>query len=392
MTESSGKHVLITFGRSFLTLNLARLMSAAGHRVTIVDSLPIGITRFSHATSAFFRVPSPKFEPVAYCRRLVQIAVDEKVDMIIPIHEETDILSMMAGLFPPGCELFLSPFATEKQLHQKAEFSRLLQEKGLPGLKYATLSSPEDVAALDFTTPFALKRVYSRGSQKVYKVAPGDDLSWLEFEDGNPWLAQQWASGARYCTYSVCRDGEVLAHAAYPVGYAIDGNSCLRFESVGHPGILNWVTEFVADVGFTGNIGFDFYDDPDIGLLTIECNPRATSGIMLFAAQDGIDRAFFGETTELITPRPDVDKMIGLGMLLYGWRRKSLNGRKFRDFVRDFRHSHDVVWASDDRRPALMLPLAYLFILRHCLKYKVGLAEGFMHDHEWDGKEIIIDG
>jgi hypothetical protein len=385
VTESSGKHVLITFGRSFLTLNLARLMSAAGHRVTIVDSLPIGITRFSHATSAFFRVPSPKFEPVAYCRRLVQIAVDEKVDMIIPIHEETDILSMMA-------ELFLSPFATEKQLHQKAEFSRLLQEKGLPGLKYATLSSPEDVAALDFTTPFALKRVYSRGSQKVYKVAPGDDLSWLEFEDGNPWLAQQWASGARYCTYSVCRDGEVLAHAAYPVGYAIDGNSCLRFESVGHPGILNWVTEFVADVGFTGNIGFDFYDDPDIGLLTIECNPRATSGIMLFAAQDGIDRAFFGETTELITPRPDVDKMIGLGMLLYGWRRKSLNGRKFRDFVRDFRHSHDVVWASDDRRPALMLPLAYLYILRHCLKYKVGLAEGFMHDHEWDGKEIIIDG
>ena len=91
--------------------------------------------------------------------------------------------------------------------------------------------------------------------------------------------------------------------------------------------------------------------------------------------------------TELITPQRDADKMIGLGMLMYGWKRK-LNGRSFRQFVRDFRHSRDVVWLSGDRKPALMLPVAYLFILRHCLKYHVGLAEGFMHDHEWDGKQV----
>ena len=51
---------------------------------------------------------------------------------------------------------------------------------------------------------------------------------------------------------SICRDGKVFAHATYPVGYAIDGNSCLRFESVDHPGILDWITEFVADIGSPG--------------------------------------------------------------------------------------------------------------------------------------------
>ncbi|NED60977.1 carboxylate--amine ligase, partial [Streptomyces sp. SID10244] len=45
MGTSGQKHVLITFGRSFLTLELTRLMSAAGHRVTIVDSIPVGVTR-----------------------------------------------------------------------------------------------------------------------------------------------------------------------------------------------------------------------------------------------------------------------------------------------------------------------------------------------------------
>ena len=77
MATSPKKHVLITFGRSFLTLNLARLMSAAGHRVTVVDSIPIGVTRFSRAADAFYTVPPPKFEPVAYCRRLVEIVTED---------------------------------------------------------------------------------------------------------------------------------------------------------------------------------------------------------------------------------------------------------------------------------------------------------------------------
>ncbi|ACY23519.1 hypothetical protein Gbro_4378 [Gordonia bronchialis DSM 43247] len=38
--------------------------------------------------------------------------------------------------------------------------------------------------------------------------------------------------------------------------------------------------------------------------------------------------------------------------------------------------------------PAVMLPIAYAGILRSCVRYKVGLAEGFMHDHEWDGHRL----
>ena len=92
-------------------------MSAAGHRVTVVDSIPIGVSRFSNAVDAFHKVPAPKFEPRDYCRELARIVTDEKVDMVIPIHEETDILSMMVGLFPAECEVFLSDFDTENKLH-----------------------------------------------------------------------------------------------------------------------------------------------------------------------------------------------------------------------------------------------------------------------------------
>ncbi|MEE3851486.1 ATP-grasp domain-containing protein [Gordonia sp. LSe1-13] len=388
MGTSERKHVLITFGRSFLTLELARLMSAAGHRVTIVDSIPIGITRFSHATSAFHRVPAPKFEPRAYCHALAKIVADEKVDMVIPIHEETDILSMMVDIFPPECELFLSDFDTENRLHNKFEFQELLTARRIQTMKYAEVRGPQDVAALDFDAPFALKECYSRGSQTVHKVSPGDSLDWLEFDPLNPWLAQEWVSGKQYCTYSVVHNGRIHAHATYPVDYAIGGSSCLNFRSVQHDGIYAWIEDFVREMNFTGQVGFDFIEHPERGLYCIECNPRATSGIMMFAPEDRVDRAFFGENDEVITPDATVDKMIGLGMLIYGWRKDSRGDRSIRQFLHDFRGARDVVGAPGDNRPALMLPLAYLGIMRSCIKYRVGLAEGFMHDHEWDGLRI----
>lgn len=384
----SGKHILITFGRSFLSLNLARLLAAAGHRVTTVDSIPVALTRVSKAVDSFHLVPPPKFKPQEYCRELARIVVDEHIDMVIPIHEETDILSMMRGLFPPDCELFLSDFELENRLHNKYDFQEMLVEHGIDTLKFARLDGPEDIDKLDFTGPFAVKKCYSRGSQKVHKVYPGDRMEWLDHDPSNPWLAQEWLTGDRYCTYSVVREGKIFAHATYPVEYAIGGSSCLSFVSAQHQPIFDWVEKFLADTDFTGQVGFDFIDHPEKGLYCIECNPRATSGIMMFRPHNRVDEAFFGENDELIVPDDDVHTMIKVGMTIFGWREDARQGRTMRQYFRDLRGFDDVIGVRGDRLPGYALPVAYLGIVRSCLKYRVGLAEGFMHDHEWDGHVI----
>jgi hypothetical protein len=383
--DGNSKHILITFGRSFLTLNLARLLAAAGHRVSIADTVRIPVSRYSKAVSGVHRVSPPKYQPQEYCREIAAIVEAEGIDMVIPIHEETDILAMMAGLFPPSCDLFLSDFAIEDMLHNKLKFQQALVDMGVPTLKFAEIAGPEDIAKLDFDTPFAVKQSYSRGSQQIYKVSPGDPLTQLTFDPTNPWIAQEWLDGDRYCTYSICRDGEMYAHATYPVRFAIDGKSCLTFEQVDHPGIVDWVRNVVRRTGFTGHIGFDFIDHPERGLYTIEANPRATSGIMMFTPADRVDRAFFGENTELITPPLGRTRMIGVGMALYGWRKNALPDNSFGKFFREFRSASDVIVEKGDMGPAWMLVPAYANILRHSLRYGVGLAGGFMHDHEWDG-------
>lgn len=386
--SGSRKHILITFGRSFLTLNLARLLAAAGHQVSVADSVPVAVSRYSKAVTVFHRVSPPKYRPQEYCREIAAIVDAESIDMVIPIHEETDILSMMAGLFPLSCDLFLSDFETEDMLHNKLSFQQALADWGIPTLKFARIARPDDVAALDFDTPFAVKQAYSRGSQEVYKANPGDRLEQLTFDPANPWIAQEWLEGERYCTYSVCRDGEVFAHATYPVRYAIGGSSCLTFEQVDHPGIVEWVRDVVKRTGFTGHLGFDFIDHPERGLYTIECNPRGTSGIMMFTPENRVDRAFFGENDALITPPLNRVRMIGIGMALYGWRRDSLPDNSFRKFLAEFRRADDVIAEKGDMGPAAMLLPAYGNILRNCVKYRVGIQGGFMHDHEWDGHQI----
>ncbi|WP_024796070.1 ATP-grasp domain-containing protein [Tomitella biformata] len=391
MSNQGGKNILITFGRSFLTLDIARLMGAGGHTVFVADSVRFPISRYSNSVTKAFRVARPKFEPVEWARDIARIVREQHIDLVITVHEETDILAQVVrrypDLFPDSCQLFLSDFESEVRLHNKYEFQVLLDSLGVDTMKFARVSSQEELEALDFTVPFALKQCYSRGSQDVHKVYPGN-LPDVTFDPGNPWIAQEWIKGKNYCSYSICRNGEVLAHTLYPVNYAIDGHSCLDYAHVEHEAIAQWVRDRVKAINFTGQIGFDFIDVPDGRLLTIECNPRATSGIMLFEANNQIDRAFFGTNDTVVTPNPGVRKMVGPGMLMYGWRKSARGGHTMREFIRDVLRTDEVITQRNDLKPAFAMPLAMVSILREAVRYKVGIPEAFMHDHEWDGHPL----
>lgn len=392
MSKSSGKTVLITFGRSFLSLHLARLMGEAGHNVLISDSVPFPITKFSSSVKKTFRTPRPRYEPVEWTQALARIAHEEAVDLIVPVHEGTEILANTVkrypDLFPDGSKLFFSEFDLEARLENKYEFQAALKAQGIPTLDFALIRSQEELEKLEFDGTFALKPVYSRGSQEVHKVTAGDLPRGLKFESANPWIAQEWAQGTNFCSYSLCHNGQVKAHAVYPVRYAIDGTSCLTFESIQHDGITAWVHDCAKAFNFTGQMGLDFIEVPGRGLFTVECNPRATSGILLFDPETGVDRAFFGVNDEVIVPEPGASKMLGPGMLMYGWRRSARQDKSFGEYLRDYLRTDGVILKRRDPGPSLALPLAMGNILAEAARYRVNIPEAFMHDHEWDGDAL----
>jgi hypothetical protein len=84
-----------------------------------------------------------------------------------------------------------------------------------------------------------------------------------------------------------------------------------------HPATLNWVQSFVSRTQFSGQIAFDFIESAEGQVWAIECNPRTTSGIHLFADMPGITSAFTDPSVPLQTPISDSPKLITAAMLLY---------------------------------------------------------------------------
>ncbi len=388
--ETPQKRILITFGRSFLALQLARQLSAAGHKVFIADSMRYHITRFSNKITKNFYVPSPRFNAKGYVKVLVDIVEQEKIDLLIPIYEEISYLSKATHLFPKSCTLFFPDFDLYDQLHNKWSFQCKLDELGIKNLKKALIKNKEDLKTLDFKTPFALKACYSRASQKVKKVHPQDIPNDLKFESHNPWIAQEWLDGERFCTYTICQNGEVCAHSVYPVGYTLDGNSCIAFQSIEHPGVLDWVKKFVKKINFTGQIAFDFIESKDNKIYAIECNPRATSGLLLFNGADRLDRAFFKTTDKVILPKVNAKRQIAFGMLLYGWRKISIPNNNFFRFLKDLLTTKDVVLSPYDLKPVLFEPLILLNIMLNGKRYNLPIPDAFIYDHEWNGETITL--
>ncbi len=376
------KRILITGARSMLALELSRHFAHAGHIVYVADSWPITLSRFSNAVTDSFTIPSARYQTAEFIQGITQLIHAHQIDLVVPIFEETFYLSQHLHQLPTDkCHFFLSPFESVHRLHNKYLFQQRLSELGIKSIPTELIHAPDMLQTTSFPKPAIVKACYSRASLQVHRYDENKPAPQIDVSEQNPWIIQTFLTGKKYCTYSVCHAGRVLASSTYPVKIAIDGSSCILFEAIEHPGIVQWIQHFVASEKYTGQIGFDFIETDDGSLYAIECNPRATSGVHLFTAADGLADAFLNNRLSCAQPKVGTRRQLGMGMLLYGWRSSS---SKFRDFIKYFLTSPDVVFHRHDLTAFFMLPWNSLHIWREARKHKLSLPAVFYHDLEWN--------
>ncbi len=379
------KKILLTGARSPITLDLSRLLSFAGHQVFVADTSKVHVCRFSNAVKKCFTFPSPRFQPQKFIETLIDLINHERFDALIPNWEEIFCIARHLHLFPNSCQVFCSDFTTLNMLHNKWLFAEKLKELGILVPKTYLVATNDQLPKIPFQNPFILKASYSRASQKVLKVFPGRyDLNFT-ISQNNPWLAQQWIQGKKFCSYSVCDQGEVRAHCTYPVEYSIDDSSCVTFRSVNHQKIYRWIRNFVAHLHYSGQISFDFIETDEGDLYAIECNPRATSGVHLFTKQDRLDKAFFAPHESLILPALNSKRQIAAGMVLYGWRSKD-PGYKFSRYLKSLLSTKDVVFNRKDIKPFLLSPYVFGLYYLNSLKMRANLPTTFTYDLDYDNE------
>ncbi len=367
----STKSILITGARSFAALDLSRALAAAGMRVICADSMEKFVSRYSGKVSRFYKTASPAFQFESFVSDLQKIIAKEKIDFIIPTCEEVFYIAKAKEQLPTV--VFAEGFERLEILHNKWKFYQLLCKLGF--------STPETIlwdGKENRDGKWILKPIYSRFAAKVQVI----DGNWPRWEDNasNPLIVQRYIEGEKLCSYSICHEGRLTAHGVYKVLHSMGIGSAICFQSIRAPDVDDFIRRFVAEIGFTGQIAFDFIRGDK--LYCLECNPRSTSGIHLFERDAKLADSFFNKG-EVLYPKDQTIFHEHLFMLWFGLKQKEIFSK---NFWHHFFVGKNPLWMKGDNRVLAAMPIMLLDTAKHTLFKGQGFHQAMSHDIEYNGE------
>lgn len=377
------KHVLLTGGRAPATLELARLLHAAGLDVFMAESRRWHLCKTSNAIRKNFYVPAPRFNFDAFINAIINIIRDEQIDLLIPTCEELFYVSQGRDRLSKYCQIFVEDIEKLNLLHNKWLFSQRALEHRL-SVPCTELILDQESLSKWIGKPIVLKRVYSRFSgDTLIKPIREDDLSNIRPSKASPWIAQAFVEGKHWCSYSVAHQGTITAYGVYQTTFSVGQGTAIAFQSVNHPRVFDWVKQFVEAEQFTGQIAFDFIEDASGKLFAIECNPRTTSGIHLFYNQPEVVQAFTNPKSDLIQPssKPSILLFPMLWYLLTKVRSKLA----WQQWTSTFQGSRDVILSWRDVLPGLLQGGSVIQLLWLGMRKKMSPLAASTDDIEWNG-------
>lgn len=380
--QTAPDKILVLGARAPAALEWVRRLGREGYQVWLADSLAFPLARFSRYSQGFLHLPPPRTQLAAWANTLNEFLIQHQIQWVIPTCEEAFYLSHCKPRLRAETEFLCADFELMQQLHHKGRFAELSQRWSIRTPDTRVLHGRPIPDALRQTPEqWVFKPAYSRFANRTLIKPEADALNHLVHDAHNPWIAQRFVAGTEYCSYSLLRDGKLLAHCVYQPRYRAGQGSGMYFEPHDFPDITAFLAEFGQTTGYTGQVGFDFIRAADGKFWLLECNPRATSGIHLLANCPSLTHVLT-RTQEKAEP-PSQPLMVILAMLSFG-----LPHYFSRTFWRDIARADDVLWLAHDRRPGWLQLLPFAEILWRALRHRTGLLAAATRDIEWDGNDL----
>lgn len=381
------KNILFTGGRAPATLDLVRLFHKKKYNVFIAETFKHNITGSSKYVKKNIVIPSPAIETEDFIQGIIDTIIEYKIDLLIPTCEDIFYISKNLDKIQKYCPVFTSDINILTKLHSKYKFINLLEKINIDHPETKLFTDIESLEQeINLMEQFVLKPEYSRFASSVIindkEIIKKKNIN---ISTDNSWVLQEYIKGKSYCSYSVAKNGELMAHSVYPGVYCIDKGATIHFKYEDIPEIEEIVKKIIKDLNYTGQIAFDFIKSEKNGkYYPIECNPRATSGIHLF--YENLVEAFIDDKNKnVIYPDKDNKRMVALAMLIF-IPPHFKNFKEIKDFIKDFSASKDVVFNIKDIKPFIEQFKQLRFYSKMSKKYNVSLTEAIMIDMEWNGK------
>lgn len=379
--------VLILGGRAPAALDHARRFARRGWTVHVADSIPCRLSGWSRAVAGTVPLAPPRQAPAQFAADLSRAIAAHRIDLVLPTCEEVFHLSRHRSALPSQVRVLADDFDKLARLHSKWHFLGLAQGCGANVPESARVRSVQEAREWAAGAPLVLKPEFSRFGVHVRIHPEGLPADAPALAPMGHWVAQRFQAGRELCSYAVADRGRLLANAVYRPSYRLRGSSSYYFDAAPMAAIDGFVADFVRRLDFTGQIAFDWIIGDDGRATVIECNPRATSGLHLFAPGDDLPGALAGDGGEVLRPGPDRAAMIAPIMLSVGLASAVARGA-LPAWWRDWRRADDVVTAPGDAGP---LPGALADLgsyARLARRQGCSLREAATRDIEWDGEPL----
>lgn len=386
---SSGSLVLITGARAPAALDLARAFHAAGHRVHLADCSPCWTARLSNTPSTVHAYASPVHAPETFAADIDGLLDILKPALVVPVCEEVFHLAALAQRRPAlAAVLFAPPLQTLRALHSKRLFARACARIGLPVPETWVLSDPADLVGLPSVSTLVFKPEYSRfGVDALIQPAP-ERVANLTISRQRPWVVQRHVAGSEMSFYAVAKAGRLTAFSAYGSTWRERGGASYAFaapDTRATDALRALALALAADIVRDGQFACDSIFDAEGQPWLLECNPRATSGVHLFARDPALARAFHGDAP-YVEPADPPFLYLAPAFGLFGLP-AALRARRLTEWRTLRQDGRDVIGAPGDRLPLAGALIDSLAFALDAIVSRRSLAAAMTADIEWNGAE-----
>ncbi len=388
------RKVLVTTSRMPFAVDEIHKLGECGNEVTAADTFAAAPGSHSRFATRHVEVPAPKQETAAFIDAVVRILDEYEIDWLLPAFEEVFYLAAHRDRLEGRAELFFPDFDTLARVHDKVSFAQLCRDLGLPVAESITVTSDAELAdALGKWEHWFARAAFGRGGLDIITntgpLAAESDPSQVHPTSDDPWLVQEFLQGVDRCSWSVVHEGRIALHSTYEHPLEIDDRGGIVFESVDAPETLDAASRIVEELGWTGQVSFDYLVTDDGVHHMVECNPRPTSGCTIATGAE-LDAALFEPTGETVVVPAGRKKMIKEAVL----RDMVLHLRRAKDDAEAAKGAGGVYDQEHDHLPLLYTVLSLQHVrhyrkelgLDHATREDLMAAQFF--DVDWDGTPI----
>lgn len=303
-----GGRAIVTFGRSYQALAATQSLGRQGIEVIVCDDAPMMTAQFSRYAVGKFIHPAAKDGIDAFLdvmeEQVRKFQPDDERDYVLmPIHEQTRVLSQYRSRFSPYCTVAAPGFEAIEQVDPKHRLMSTASRLDLPIPKTFQIGSGEELEEVlpQLQFPAFLKLPHTSGGIGLHRVESAEELRAAyretieEFdvsaEDRQP-IVQESAPGEDYCVTMLLEHGEVKASLAYRnvKTYPWSGGSGAIRETVDAEACVDIAAKLLSSLDWHGVAEVDFIWDgeADSQPYLIEVNPRFWGGLF-HTIESGID-------------------------------------------------------------------------------------------------------